>query len=144
MCNYGPAALEVAFFDYLWKKVPNLATSRIVRPASAFYFGSFLAKAKLVPLSALCAPLSLLCQQAHAYVSSLDDGGVGCLLQHDVRRHGTFCVVCPTVFYVFAFPHRNIAERGKGLQYLRFLNLDALVMDFRRRACPRWCSSFPR
>lgn len=128
LCSYRPAALGVAFFDYLWKKVQNPATSSVIRQASAFYIGSFLARAKFVPLSTVCASLSLLCQWAHAYVSSLNDGGFGCQLQHDVRRHGTFYAVCQTVFYVFAFHHRNIAEGDKGLEYLRSLNLEALVM----------------
>lgn len=128
LCSYRPAALGVAFFDYLWKKVQNPATSSVVRQASAFYIGSFLARAKFVPLSTVCASLSLLCQWAHAYVSSLNDGGFGYQPQHDVRRHGTFYAVCQTVFYVFAFHHRNIVEGEKGLEYLRSLNLEALVM----------------
>lgn len=128
LCSYRPAVLGVAFFDYLWKKVQNPATSSVLRQASAFYIGSFLARAKFVPLSTVCASLSLLCQWAHAYMSSLNDGGFGGQLQHDVRRHGTFYAVCQTVFYVFAFHHRNIVEGEKGLEYLRSLNLEALVM----------------
>lgn len=127
LCSFRPAALAVAFLDYLWKKVQNPATSCIIRQASAFYIGSFLARAKYVPLSTVCDSLSLMCQWAHGYVASLNDGGF-CQHQHDVLRHGTFYAVCQTVFYVFAFHHKGIADGAKGLQYLRELNLEALVM----------------
>lgn len=127
LCSFRPAALAVAFLDYLWKKVQNPATSCIVRQASAFYIGSFLARAKYVPLSTVCDSLSLMCQWAHGYMASLNDGGF-CQPQHDVQRHGTFYAVCQTVFYVFAFHHKGIADGEKGLQYLRDLNLEALVM----------------
>ncbi|KAH7943970.1 hypothetical protein HPB52_013901 [Rhipicephalus sanguineus] len=127
LCSFRPAALAVAFLDYLWKKVQNPATSCIVRQASAFYIGSFLARAKYVPLSTVCDSLSLMCQWAHGYMASLNDGGF-CQPQHDVQRHGTFYAVCQTVFYVFAFHHKGIADGAKGLQYLRELNLEALVM----------------
>ncbi|KAL3238739.1 hypothetical protein MRX96_021774 [Rhipicephalus microplus] len=125
LCSFRPAALAVAFLDYLWKKVQNPATSCIIRQASAFYIGSFLARAKYVPLSTVCDSLSLMCQWAHGYVASLNDGGF-CQHQHDVLRHGTFYAVCQTVFYVFAFHHKGIADGAKGLQYLRELNLEAL------------------
>uniref|UniRef100_A0A131XCX7 Putative rna polymerase i specific transcription initiation factor rrn3 n=1 Tax=Hyalomma excavatum TaxID=257692 RepID=A0A131XCX7_9ACAR len=127
LCSFRPAALGVAFLDYLWKKVQNPATSCIVRQASAFYIGSFLARAKYVPISTVCDSLSLMCQWAHGYVASLNDSGF-CQPQHDIQRHGTFYAVCQTVFYVFAFHHKAIADGAKGLQYLRELNLEALVM----------------
>ncbi|KAL1423368.1 hypothetical protein MTO96_021129 [Rhipicephalus appendiculatus] len=128
LCSFRPAALAVAFLDYLWKKVQNPATSCIIRQASAFYIGSFLARAKYVPLSTVCDSLSLMCQWAHGYMASLNDGGFCRQPQHDVQRHGTFYAVCQTVFYVFAFHHKGIADGAKGLQYLRELNLEALVM----------------
>uniref|UniRef100_A0A1E1XGL5 Putative rna polymerase i specific transcription initiation factor rrn3 n=1 Tax=Amblyomma aureolatum TaxID=187763 RepID=A0A1E1XGL5_9ACAR len=127
LCSFRPAALAVAFLDYLWKKVQNPATSSVIRQASAFYVGSFLARAKYVPLSTVCASLSLMCHWAHNYVASLSDGGF-CQPQHDVQRHGTFYAVCQTVFYVFAFHHKGITTGDKGLQYLRDLNLEGLVM----------------
>ncbi|CAN8030202.1 unnamed protein product [Ixodes persulcatus] len=125
LCSLRPALAD-AFLDYLWKKVQNPSTATVIRQASAFYIGSFLARAKFVPLSTVRDCLSLVCRWAHAYLSSLEEGTA--LLHPDVARHGTFYAVCQTALYVFAFHHRSLAHGEKGLQFLRDLNLEALVM----------------
>lgn len=125
LCSLRPALAD-AFLDYLWKKVQNPSTSTVIRQASAFYIGSFLARAKFVPLSTVRDCLSLVCRWAHAYLASLEEGSA--LLHPDVARHGTFYAVCQTALYVFAFHHRSLARGDEGLQFLRDLNLEALVM----------------
>lgn len=119
-------ALADGFLDYLWKKVQNPNTSSVMRQAAAFYIGSFLARAKFVPLSTVRDCLSLVCRWAHAYIASL---GEGSQLQVDMQRHRTFYAVCQTILYIFAFHHRELTAGESGLSFLRDLNLEALVMS---------------
>ncbi|XP_064478637.1 RNA polymerase I-specific transcription initiation factor RRN3-like [Ornithodoros turicata] len=124
LSSLKPALLE-GFLDYLWKKVQNPNTAPVIRQAAAFYIGSLLARGKFVPLSTVQDCLALLCKWAHFYVTSHGEGAV----QADVRRHGTFYAVCQTVLYIFAFHHKDLTATNKGLQFLRSLNLEALVMS---------------
>lgn len=124
LSSLRPALLE-AFLDYLWKKVQNPNTAPVVRQVASFYIGSLLARGKFVPLSTVQDCLALLCKWAHLYVGSLGGGGT----EPDVKRHGTFYAVCQTVLYIFAFHHKDLTTTAKGLQFLRGLNLEALVMS---------------
>lgn len=47
---FVPQALTEAFLDHLWKVLQNPSQPAVLRQAAAGYIGSFLARAKFVPV----------------------------------------------------------------------------------------------
>ncbi|XP_037545236.1 RNA polymerase I-specific transcription initiation factor RRN3 [Nematolebias whitei] len=121
-------ALAEAFLDHLWKILQNPSQPAILRQAAAGYLGSFLARAKFVPVLSVRACLDLLVSWIHRYMDSQDSSGrqVCC----DVSLHGPFYAACQAVFYTLIFRHRAILEVNmkKGLEYLQSLNLERVVL----------------
>lgn len=127
LCSFKPALAE-AFLDHLWKILQNPSLPAVLRQAAAGYLGSFLARAKFIPLSTVRACLDLLSSWIHQYIYSQDSCGkqVCC----DVSLHGPFYTSCQAVFYTIIFRHRALLEANmkKGLEYLQSLNLEQVVM----------------
>lgn len=127
LCSFRLALAE-AFLDHLWKILQNPAQPAVLRQAAAGYLGSFLARAKFVPVLTVRACLDLLLTWIHGYMDSQDASGrqVCC----DISLHGPFYAACQAVFYTLVFRHRAILEPNmkKGLEYLQSLNLERLVM----------------
>ncbi|CAI5682379.1 RNA polymerase I-specific transcription initiation factor RRN3 isoform X2 [Oreochromis niloticus] len=127
LCSFKPALAE-AFLDHLWKILQNPSLPAVLRQAAAGYLGSFLARAKFIPLSTVWACLDLLISWIHQYIDSQDSCGkqVCC----DVSLHGPFYTSCQAVFYTIIFRHRAMLEANmkKGLEYLQSLNLERVVM----------------
>ncbi|KAL4659059.1 RNA polymerase I-specific transcription initiation factor RRN3-like [Arapaima gigas] len=125
LCSFRLGLAE-AFLEHLWKLLQSPSQPAILRQAAASYIGSFLARAKFVPVVTVKACLDLLVPWLHRYIDSQDSGSF-C----DVMLHGPFYSACQAVFYTFVFRHQAILERNmrKGLAYLQGLNLERIVMS---------------
>uniref|UniRef100_A0A7N5ZT60 RRN3 homolog, RNA polymerase I transcription factor n=1 Tax=Anabas testudineus TaxID=64144 RepID=A0A7N5ZT60_ANATE len=127
LCSFRLALTE-AFLDHLWKFLQNMSQPAVLRQAAAGYLGSFLARAKFIPVLTVQACLDLLVSWIHHYIDNQDSSGkqVCC----DVSLHGPFYTTCQAVFYTLIFRHRAILENNlkTGLAYLQRLNLERIVM----------------
>ncbi|XP_037834653.1 RNA polymerase I-specific transcription initiation factor RRN3 isoform X2 [Kryptolebias marmoratus] len=127
LCSFRLALAE-AFLDHVWRILQNPSQPAILRQAAAGYLGSFLARAKFVPVLTVRACLDLLLSWIHRYIDSQDSSGrqVCC----DISLHGPFYAACQAVFYTIIFRHRAILEANmkKGLEYLQSLNLERVVL----------------
>uniref|UniRef100_A0A8C9VMK2 RRN3 homolog, RNA polymerase I transcription factor n=1 Tax=Scleropages formosus TaxID=113540 RepID=A0A8C9VMK2_SCLFO len=125
LCSFRVGLAE-AFLEHLWKLLQSPSQPAILRQAAAGYIGSFLARAKFVPVMTVKACLDLLVPWLHRYIDSQDSGSF-C----DVTLHGPFYAACQAVFYTLVFRHRAILEGNmrKGLAYLQSLNLERIVMS---------------
>ncbi|KAM9393723.1 RNA polymerase I-specific transcription initiation factor RRN3 [Pholidichthys leucotaenia] len=127
LCSFRLALAE-AFLDHLWKLLQNPSQPAVLRQAAAGYLGSFLARAKFLPVATVRACVDLLISWIHNYIDSQDSSGkqVCC----DISLHGPFYSTCQAVFYTLIFRHRAMlaASMRKGLEYLQSLNLERVVM----------------
>ncbi|XP_042361006.1 RNA polymerase I-specific transcription initiation factor RRN3 [Plectropomus leopardus] len=127
LCSFRVALAE-AFLDHLWKILQSPSQPAVLRQAAAGYLGSFLARAKFIPVLTVRACLDLLLAWIHCYIDSQDSSGrqVCC----DISLHGPFYTACQAVFYTIIFRHRAMLEGNmkKGLEYLQSLNLERVVM----------------
>ncbi|KAM9779732.1 RNA polymerase I-specific transcription initiation factor RRN3 [Neosynchiropus ocellatus] len=121
-------ALAEAFLDHLWKILESPSRPDVLRQAAAGYMGSFLARAKFVPVATVRACLDMLLSWVHRYIDNQDVSGKQAFC--DISLHGAFYAICQAVFYVLVFRHRAIlaVDMKKGLEYLRSLNLERVVM----------------
>ncbi|KAM4531163.1 RNA polymerase I-specific transcription initiation factor RRN3 [Odontesthes bonariensis] len=127
LCSFKLALAE-AYLDHLWKILQNPSQPAILRQAAAGYLGSFLARAKFIPVLTVRACLDLLISWIHCYIDSQDkDGKQVCC---DISLHGPFYAACQAVFYTLVFRHRAMLEANmkKGLEYMQSLNLERIVM----------------
>ncbi|XP_028268436.1 RNA polymerase I-specific transcription initiation factor RRN3 [Parambassis ranga] len=127
LCSFKLALTE-AFLDHLWKILQNPSQPAVLRQSAAGYMGSFLARAKFIPVVTVRACLDLLLSWIHRYIDSQDSSGrqVCC----DISLHGPFYTACQAAFYAIIFRHRAMLEANmkKGLEYLQSLNLERVVM----------------
>ncbi|XP_041813280.1 RNA polymerase I-specific transcription initiation factor RRN3 [Chelmon rostratus] len=127
LCSFRLALAE-AFLDHLWKILQSPSQPAVLRQAAAGYLGSFLARAKFIPVLTVRACLDLLLSWIHHYIDSQDssDRQACC----DINLHGPFYTACQAVFYTLIFRHRGMLEGNmkKGLEYLQSLNLERVVM----------------
>ncbi|XP_015270986.1 PREDICTED: RNA polymerase I-specific transcription initiation factor RRN3 isoform X2 [Gekko japonicus] len=116
-----------AFVEHLWKKLQNPNSPTVIRQAAGSYIGSFLARAKFIPVATVKACLELLVNWLHKYI---DDQGTGSKAFCDTALHGPFYAACQAVFYVVIFRHRQILDGNlkKGLGFLQSLNFERIVM----------------
>ncbi|KAJ0058424.1 hypothetical protein NL108_014638, partial [Boleophthalmus pectinirostris] len=133
LCSFR-LALSEAFLEHLWKLVQNPSLAAVLRQAVLGYMGSFLARAKFIPIATVRACLDLLVSWIHSYLDSQD-----CVDKQycDLNLHGPFYSACQAVFYTLVFRHRAMLEGnmkrvcsccGVGLEYLQSLNLERMVM----------------
>nr|XP_046270481.1 RNA polymerase I-specific transcription initiation factor RRN3 [Scatophagus argus] len=127
LCSFRLALAE-AFLDHLWKTLQNPSQPAVLRQAAAGYLGSFLARAKFIPVPTVRACLDLLLSWIHRYIDSQDSSGRQACC--DISLHGPFYTACQAVFYTLIFRHRAMLEGNmkKGLEYLQSLNLERVVM----------------
>lgn len=127
LCSFRMALAE-AFLDHLWKVLQNPSQPSVLRQAAAGYMGSFLARAKFIPVLTVRACLDLLLSWIHSYIDSQDSSGRQACC--DISLHGPFYTACQAVFYTLIFRHRAMLEGNmkKGLVYLQSLNLERVVM----------------
>lgn len=127
LCSFRLALAE-AFLDHLWKILQSPSQPAVLRQAIAGYMGSFLSRAKFIPVRTVQACLDLLLSWIHRYIDSQDssDRQACC----DISLHGPFYAACQAVFYTLIFRHRGMLEGNmkKGLEYLQSLNLERVVM----------------
>ncbi|XP_033022990.1 RNA polymerase I-specific transcription initiation factor RRN3 [Lacerta agilis] len=116
-----------AFVEHLWKMLRNPNTPAVIRQAAANYTGSFLARAKFVPVITVKTCLDLLVNWLHVYIDNQGTGAKACC---DVTLHGPFYAACQAVFYVVIFRHKQIVDGSlkAGLAFLQSLNLERIVM----------------
>ncbi|XP_012682722.2 RNA polymerase I-specific transcription initiation factor RRN3 [Clupea harengus] len=126
LCSFRLGLAE-AFLDHLWKQLQSPSQPSVLRQATASYMGSFLARAKFLPVATVRACLDLLVPWLHLYIDSQDANSRSFC---DVTLHGPFYAACQAVFYTLVFRHRAIVEGNmkKGLAYLQSLNLERIVM----------------
>lgn len=127
LCSFRVALAE-AFLDHLWKILQDPSRPAVLRQSAAGYLGSFLARARFVPLLTVRACLDLMLSWIHRYIDSQDGSGrqVCC----DISLHGPFYAACQAAFYTLVFRHAALldASMKKGLEYLQSLNLERVVM----------------
>lgn len=126
LCSFRLAFTE-AFLDHQWKILQSPSQPAVLRQAAAGYLGSFLARAKFVPVSTVRACLDLLLSWIHRYIDGQDSSGKQACV--DISLHGPFYTACQAVFYTLVFRHRAMLEGNmkKGLEYLQSLNLERVV-----------------
>lgn len=126
LCSFR-LALSEAFLEHLWKLVQNPTQAAVIRQTALGYLGSFLARAKFIPIVTVRACLDLLVSWIHSYLDSQDSVDKQFC---DLDLHGPFYSACQAVFYTLVFRHRAILEGNmkKGLEYLQSLNLERMVM----------------
>ncbi|KAL6476432.1 hypothetical protein MHYP_G00149310 [Metynnis hypsauchen] len=127
LCSFRLGLAE-AFLDHLWKLLQSPCQPPVIRQAAAAYMGSFLARAKFLPIATVRVCLDLLVPWLHLYIENQDSGSkVFC----DISLHGPFYAACQAVFYTLIFRHKAILEGNmkKGLAYLQSLNLERIVMS---------------
>ncbi|XP_024147068.1 RNA polymerase I-specific transcription initiation factor RRN3 [Oryzias melastigma] len=128
LCSFRLGLTE-AFLDHLWRILQNPSQPVVLRQSAAAYLGSFLARAKFIPMLTVRACLDLLVSWIHGYMDSQDrsDRQVCC----DISLHGPFYASCQALFYTLVFRHRAILETSmkKGLEYLQSMNLERVVMS---------------
>lgn len=127
LCSFRLALAE-AFLDHLWRILQHPSQPAVLRQAAAGYMGSFLARAKFIPVLTVRACLDLLLSWIHNYIDSQDYSGKQACC--DIGLHGPFYTACQAVFYTLIFRHRAIldANMKKGLEYLQSMNLERVVM----------------
>ncbi|XP_040297379.1 RNA polymerase I-specific transcription initiation factor RRN3 [Bufo bufo] len=126
ICSFKLGLAE-AFLEHLWKKLQNPNHAPIIRQTAASYIGSFLARAKCIPLVTVKACLDLLVNWIHGYIDNQDAGSRAFC---DITFHGPFYAACQSVFYILIFRHKQLLEGNlrKGLSYLQGLNFERIVM----------------
>lgn len=126
LCSFKLALAE-AFLEHLWKLVQNPNQGAVLRHAALGYMGSFLARAKFVPVMTVRACVDLLVSWIHSYLDSQTSVDKQFC---DLDLHGPFYSACQAVFYTLIFRHQAILEGNmkKGLEYLQSLNLERMVM----------------
>ncbi|XP_051905620.1 RNA polymerase I-specific transcription initiation factor RRN3 [Hippocampus zosterae] len=127
LCSFRLALAE-AFLEHLWKILQSPSQPAVLRQAAAGYMGSFLARAKFIPVLTVRACLDLLISWIHRYIDGQDSkGGQACC---DISLHGPFYTACQAIFYTLIFRHGAIlaGNMKKGLEYLQSLNLERVVM----------------
>ncbi|XP_066868904.1 RNA polymerase I-specific transcription initiation factor RRN3 isoform X4 [Kogia breviceps] len=127
LCSFKLGFAE-AFLEHLWKKLQDPNNPAIIRQAAANYIGSFLARAKFVPLITVKSCLDLLVKWLHVYLNNQDSGTKAFC---DVALHGPFYSACQAVFYTFVFRHGQLLSGNlkEGLRYLQSLNFERIVMS---------------
>lgn len=127
MCSFKLGFAE-AFLDHLWKKMQDPNNPAIIRQAAGNYIGSFLARAKFIPLITVKSCLDLLVNWLHAYIDNQDSGTRAFC---DVAIHGPFYSACQAVFYTFVFRHKQLLSGNlrEGLRYIQSLNFERIVMS---------------
>lgn len=122
ICQYHNG-LVTGFLDYLWKKVCNPNTQSIFRQAAVAYIASMLARAKYIPLETVKNCINLLVSWIHCYIQQTADSDS----KADVIHHGPFYSVCQSVFYIFAFRHKELLGMPDGYKYCQDLHLQTIV-----------------
>ncbi|XP_021506488.1 RNA polymerase I-specific transcription initiation factor RRN3 isoform X1 [Meriones unguiculatus] len=127
LCSFKLGFAE-AFLEHLWKKLQDPNNPAIIRQAASNYIGSFLARAKYVPLITVKSCLDLLVNWLHMYLDNQDSGAKAFC---DVALHGPFYSACQAVFYIFVFRHKQLLSGNlkEGLQYLQSLNFERIVLS---------------
>ncbi|XP_077390140.1 RNA polymerase I-specific transcription initiation factor RRN3 isoform X2 [Festucalex cinctus] len=127
LCSFRLALAE-AFLEHLWKILQNPSQPAVLRQAAAGYMGSFLARAKFIPVLTVRACVDMLISWIQRYIDSQDSKSRQACC--DVRLHGPFYTACQAVFYTLIFRHGAIlaGNMKKGLEYLQSLNLERVVM----------------
>ncbi|XP_054614559.1 RNA polymerase I-specific transcription initiation factor RRN3 [Dunckerocampus dactyliophorus] len=127
LCSFKLALAE-AFLEHLWKILQNPSQPAVLRQAAAGYMGSFLARAKFIPVLTVRACLDLLISWIHRYIDGQDSSGRQACC--DVNLHGAFYTACQAVFYTLIFRHGAFlaGNMKKGLEYLQGFNLERVVM----------------
>uniref|UniRef100_A0A8C5QN32 RRN3 homolog, RNA polymerase I transcription factor n=1 Tax=Leptobrachium leishanense TaxID=445787 RepID=A0A8C5QN32_9ANUR len=126
LCSFKLGLAE-AFLEHLWKKLQNPSNPPVIRQTAASYMGSFLSRAKFIPVMTVKACLDLLVNWLHTYIDNQDAGSRAFC---DVSSHGPFYAACQAVFYTLIFHHKQLLEGNlrKGLIYLQNLNFERIVM----------------
>ncbi|XP_054066527.1 RNA polymerase I-specific transcription initiation factor RRN3 isoform X2 [Rissa tridactyla] len=126
ICSFKLGLAE-AFLDHLWKKLHDPNNPSVIRQTAGSYIGSFLARAKFIPVVTVKACLDLLVNWLHKYIDNQDTGANAYC---DVALHGPFYSTCQAVFYTLIFRHKQLLDGNlrKGLSYLQSLNFERVVM----------------
>uniref|UniRef100_A0AAV2LRH0 RRN3 homolog, RNA polymerase I transcription factor n=1 Tax=Knipowitschia caucasica TaxID=637954 RepID=A0AAV2LRH0_KNICA len=106
LCSFR-LALSEAFLEHLWKMVQSPAQAAVLRQTALGYMGSFLARAKFIPIVTVRACLDLLVSWIHSYLDSQDSVDKQFC---DLDLHGPFYSACQAVFYTLVFRHKAILE----------------------------------
>ncbi|KAI9096887.1 RNA polymerase I-specific transcription initiation factor RRN3 [Phlyctochytrium arcticum] len=110
-CSLDPAFPEL-FLGLLISRLFTFSSPTVIRVSAAAYLGSFIARAKFVPLASVRTCLKLLVEKSLAYVELYDTPAT--VVQPDADRFGVFYAMVQAIVYVFCFRWRELVGSGSG------------------------------
>lgn len=126
ICSFR-SILSEGFLDYLWKKFSAINSCAITRQVCSYYIGSYLSRAKYIPITTCVATLQLMIKWIHGYIEKY--GNNSNTLNFDLHR--TFYALCQTVFYVVIFRNRQLfnesAENSKMIELIQSWKLNEII-----------------
>lgn len=118
MCSFR-TLLSEGFLDYLWKKFNATNSCAITKQICSYYMGSYLARAKYIPITTCVATLQLMITWIHSYIEKNNNSQN----LSNFELHRTFYALCQTVFYVIIFRNRQLFNASNGNQNSKMIEL---------------------
>ncbi|RMZ95177.1 RNA polymerase I-specific transcription initiation factor RRN3 [Brachionus plicatilis] len=118
ICSFR-TLLSEGFLDYLWKKFNATSSCAITKQICSYYIGSYLARAKYIPITTCVATLQLMVTWIHNYIEK--NANTSNASNFDLHR--TFYALCQTVFYVVIFRNRQLFNTGNGSENSKMTEL---------------------
>lgn len=118
ICSFK-SMLSEGFLDYLWKKFNANNSCAITKQVCSYYIGSYLARAKYIPITTCVATLQLMIKWIHSYIEK--NGNNSNTLNFDLHR--TFYALCQTVFYVIIFRNRQLFNNSDSKENSKMIEL---------------------
>lgn len=106
VCSFK-TILSEGYLDYLWKKFTAVGSNAITRQICSYYMGSYLSRARYVPLQTCVATLQLMIKWIHGYMDKYSNTSADPSTGY-FDMHRTFYCMCQTVFYVVIFRNRQL------------------------------------
>jgi RNA polymerase I-specific transcription initiation factor RRN3 len=92
----------------LWKRFTNPTSCAVTRQICCYYIGSFLSRAKYIPLNTCIATLQLIVTWIHNYINKTGNN----FSNFDLHR--TFYALSQTLFYIIIFRQRQLFQEGQS------------------------------
>jgi len=106
-CRIEKRTYTQRFIGHLLGKIMDVSSPPSVRLASAAYVGSFVARARYLPIVLVRDALAVLSEWAVKYQANQGTQGVP-----DADMHGLFYMASQSMFYLFCFHHAALMKNG--------------------------------
>lgn len=121
------------FLSLLVHKSMDPALPALHRMSAASYVGSFIARAKYIPIDRICESLGVLADWASSYVRKFESPTV----VPDHRKYGVFYAVVQAVLYIFVFRWKEVTaaqeDSAGNLRWPRELQSIPSILNSRFR-----------